>query len=79
MYASLRTNLPREVMGFLDFPFAAASDSVDARRFPRHQEVLRYIQAFAHRFHLHGLVRRGEHQQRHLEGEVAPERSRRCR
>ncbi|XP_066360521.1 flavin-containing monooxygenase FMO GS-OX-like 4 [Miscanthus floridulus] len=57
MYASLRTNLPREVMGFLDFPFAAAPDSVDARRFPRHQEVLRYIQAFARRFHLHGLVR----------------------
>ena len=57
MYASLRTNLPREVMGFLDFPFAAAPDSVDARRFPRHQEVLRYIQAFARRFHLDGLVR----------------------
>lgn len=57
LYASLRTNLPREVMGFLDFPLAAAPDSVDPRRFPRHQEVLRYIQAFARRFHLHGLVR----------------------
>ncbi|PWZ52884.1 Flavin-containing monooxygenase FMO GS-OX-like 4 [Zea mays] len=57
LYASLRTNLPREVMGFLDFPFAAVPDSADARRFPRHQEVLRYIQAFARRFHLDGLIR----------------------
>ncbi|KAF8650499.1 hypothetical protein HU200_063867 [Digitaria exilis] len=59
MYASLRTNLPREVMGFLDFPFVATpgSSSVDARRFPRHEEVLLYIQEFARRFDLYGLVR----------------------
>ena len=25
LYASLRTNLPREAMGFLDFPFAAGA------------------------------------------------------
>ncbi|XP_047093819.1 flavin-containing monooxygenase FMO GS-OX-like 4 [Lolium rigidum] len=57
LYASLRTNLPREVMGFLDFPFAAASSYVDARRFPGHQEVLRYLEDFARRFDLYGLVR----------------------
>ncbi|RLN12667.1 flavin-containing monooxygenase FMO GS-OX-like 4 [Panicum miliaceum] len=57
LYASLRTNLPREVMGFLDFPFAAGPESVDPRRFPRHQEVLRYLQEFARRFHLYGLIR----------------------
>ena len=35
LYASLRTNLPRETMGFLDFPFAAeAPGSADHRRFP---------------------------------------------
>jgi cation diffusion facilitator CzcD-associated flavoprotein CzcO len=57
LYASLRTNLPREVMGFLDFPFSAASSVVDARRFPGHQEVLRYLEDFARRFDLYGLVR----------------------
>ncbi|CAN6312674.1 unnamed protein product [Urochloa humidicola] len=57
LYESLRTNLPREVMGFLDFPFAAVPGSVDARRFPRHEEVLRYIHEFARRFDLSGLVR----------------------
>ncbi|TVU48700.1 hypothetical protein EJB05_08345, partial [Eragrostis curvula] len=57
LYASLRTNLPREVMGFLDFPFAAVPDSVDPRRFPAHQEVLRYIQDYARRFELHQHLR----------------------
>ncbi|TVU31749.1 hypothetical protein EJB05_23447, partial [Eragrostis curvula] len=58
LYASLRTNLPREVMGFLDFPFsAAAAGSADPRRFPGHEEVLRYLEAFARRFDLHRLIR----------------------
>uniref|UniRef100_A0A453NIA3 Flavin-containing monooxygenase n=1 Tax=Aegilops tauschii subsp. strangulata TaxID=200361 RepID=A0A453NIA3_AEGTS len=54
--ASLRTNLPRECMGFLDFPFVAGPDG-DTRRFPGHAEVLRYLQSFARRFDLDGLVR----------------------
>uniref|UniRef100_A0ACD5WQX2 Uncharacterized protein n=1 Tax=Avena sativa TaxID=4498 RepID=A0ACD5WQX2_AVESA len=64
LYASLRTNLPRECMGFLDFPFVAdagagtvSSYSDDPRRYPGHGEVLRYLEAFARRFDLHGLVR----------------------
>ncbi|XP_044980054.1 flavin-containing monooxygenase FMO GS-OX-like 4 [Hordeum vulgare subsp. vulgare] len=57
LYASLRTNLPRECMGFLDFPFVADEGSVDPRRFPGHQEVLRYLEEFARRFHLLGLIR----------------------
>jgi cation diffusion facilitator CzcD-associated flavoprotein CzcO len=59
LYASLRTNLPRETMGFLDFPFAAAAavGSRDPRRFPGHEEVLRYLEAFARRFDLLRLVR----------------------
>jgi cation diffusion facilitator CzcD-associated flavoprotein CzcO len=59
LYASLRTNLPRESMGFLDFPFvaSAATGSADPRRFPGHEEVLRYLEAFARRFDLHRLVR----------------------
>jgi len=58
LYASLRTNLPRETMGFLDLPFAAeAPGSADPRRFPGHEEVLRYLEAFARRFDLLRLVR----------------------
>ncbi|KQJ97746.1 hypothetical protein BRADI_3g32990v3 [Brachypodium distachyon] len=62
LYASLRTNLPREVMGFLDFPFTAPKLSspaaaIDARRFPGHREVLRYLEDFARRFDLCDLVR----------------------
>ncbi|KAG8092498.1 hypothetical protein GUJ93_ZPchr0012g19675 [Zizania palustris] len=57
LYASLRTNLPREVMGFIDFPFVAGAGSADPRRFPGHEEVLRYLEEFASRFDLYGLVR----------------------
>lgn len=42
MYAGLRTNLPREIMSFLEFPFDATflgNWSVDDRRFPVHEEV----------------------------------------
>lgn len=40
MYAGLRTNLPREVMGFLDWPFDAQfPGSQDPRRFCGHAEV----------------------------------------
>ena len=40
MYAKLRTNLPREVMAYTDFPFDdLAGRSQDARRFPSHAEV----------------------------------------
>ncbi|XP_051194798.1 flavin-containing monooxygenase FMO GS-OX-like 4 isoform X2 [Lolium perenne] len=56
LYASLRTNLPRQSMGFFDFPFAAGPDG-DPRTFPGHEEVLRYLREFARRFDLHGLVR----------------------
>ncbi|EFJ23363.1 hypothetical protein SELMODRAFT_175034 [Selaginella moellendorffii] len=57
MYESLRTNLPREVMGFLDYPFVPRRSSRDARRFPGHEEVLDYRESFAVEFGLHGYVR----------------------
>jgi thioredoxin reductase len=53
MYANLRTNLPRELMGFASFPFDSNfKGSMDARRFPVHSEVLAYLNAFAARFDL---------------------------
>lgn len=67
MYAGLRTNLPREVMGYLDFPFDTqfsgapskntSSVSVDSRRFCSHQEVLLYLEAFAEKFDLNRWIR----------------------
>ncbi|XP_073287855.1 flavin-containing monooxygenase FMO GS-OX-like 4 [Primulina huaijiensis] len=60
LYASLRTNLPREVMGFRAFPFSASQKpGRDARRFPGHAEVLEYLKDFADEFGLRDLVRFG--------------------
>eukprot|EP00198_Chlamydomonas_reinhardtii_P014012 XP_001703349.1 flavin-containing monooxygenase [Chlamydomonas reinhardtii] len=61
MYKQLRTNLPREIMSYSDFPFDAAvlgpRYSNDSRRFCGHQEVLGYLEAFADYYQLKPLVR----------------------
>ncbi|KAI9076498.1 hypothetical protein K1719_041484 [Acacia pycnantha] len=58
LYQSLRTNLPREVMGFRDYPFVKREgDGRDGRRFPGHKEVLMYLQDFAAEFGINELVR----------------------
>lgn len=59
LYPTLRTNLPREVMGFRDYPFVVNEDDEgrDPRRFPGHREVLKYLQDFAREFGINELVR----------------------
>ncbi|KAJ0248087.1 Flavin-containing monooxygenase FMO GS-OX5 [Hirschfeldia incana] len=59
VYDSLRTNLPRECMGYRDFPFVPRNDdgSRDPRRYPSHREVLAYLQDFAREFNLGEMVR----------------------
>lgn len=63
MYVGLRTNLPRELMGFTDFPFtpstmeAAGTPSVDPRRFPSHTEVLAYLRAYTKHHNLEKHIR----------------------
>lgn len=60
MYATLRTNLPREVMGFTDFPFDTTQGwSRDKRRFPGHAEVQAYLEAFAEFHKLQNHIRLG--------------------
>ena len=59
VYESLRTNLPREVMGFPSFPFTRAFTN-DARRFCGHEEVRAYLDAYADHHGIRGLVRLGE-------------------
>ncbi|XP_062026007.1 flavin-containing monooxygenase FMO GS-OX-like 2 [Rosa rugosa] len=59
MYQSLRTNLPREIMGFRNYPFAAKGEDEerDPRRFPGHREVLKYLNDFAGEFGICEMVR----------------------
>ncbi|KAJ4841164.1 hypothetical protein Tsubulata_025050 [Turnera subulata] len=58
LYGSLRTNLPREVMGFMDYPFVAPEGrGRDPRRFPGHREVLLYLQDFSREFGIEEMVR----------------------
>uniref|UniRef100_A0A6A7G035 Flavin-containing monooxygenase n=1 Tax=Hirondellea gigas TaxID=1518452 RepID=A0A6A7G035_9CRUS len=47
MYKSLKTNLPKEVMAFPDFPFKAGNDS-----FIHHTEVRSYLDEYAEHYHL---------------------------
>jgi cation diffusion facilitator CzcD-associated flavoprotein CzcO len=47
LYASLRTNLPRELMGLSGFPLAGRVFAGDPRTFPGHEEVLAFLDAFA--------------------------------
>ncbi|KAK9984621.1 hypothetical protein SO802_034146 [Lithocarpus litseifolius] len=58
LYHSLRTNLPRDSMGFSDYPFVAKDDpDRDPRLFPGHREVMMYLQDFAREFGIDELVR----------------------
>jgi cation diffusion facilitator CzcD-associated flavoprotein CzcO len=62
MYQSLRINLPRELMGFQDYPFVAKEEDDeerDPRRFPGHTEVLNYLNGFAREFGISEMVRFG--------------------
>lgn len=58
LYKSLRTNLPRSLMGFLDYPFVVR-DGGDARDYPCHEEVLAFVESFAKDFGLMELIRFG--------------------
>ncbi|KAI0520605.1 hypothetical protein KFK09_008081 [Dendrobium nobile] len=60
LYSSLRTNVPRLLMGFSDYPFPDPEDSFgDPRAFPGHAEILAFIEAFAREEGLLDVVRLG--------------------
>lgn len=56
LYQSLRTNLPRHVMAFIDYPFRLREGG-DQRTFPGHEEVLSFLDDFARDFGLTELIR----------------------
>ncbi|KAG8092516.1 hypothetical protein GUJ93_ZPchr0012g22032 [Zizania palustris] len=57
LYASLRTNLPRELMGFSGFALQGRVFAGDPRTFPGHREVLAFLDAFAEESGVAGHVR----------------------
>ncbi len=60
LYASLRTNLPHDLMAFADFPFEEARDEASTlARFPGHAAVHDYLRRFATRFALQPHIRFG--------------------
>lgn len=62
MYKHLRTNLPREVMGVADFPFDDMfPGSEDPRQYCSHEEVFRYLKAYATHFDILRYVRFSSH------------------
>jgi len=54
IYEGLKTNLPKEIMGFPDFPFAPSDHS-----FLGHQEVAEYLKSYAKHFDLNQVIRLG--------------------
>ncbi|KAE8693783.1 repetitive proline-rich cell wall protein 1-like [Hibiscus syriacus] len=58
LYKSLRANLPRQAMSFLDYPFVK-KEGGDPRTFPGHEEVLRFLDDFARDFGLMKLIQFG--------------------
>jgi len=55
LYFSLRTNLPRQLMSFHDYPFMKSES--DPRMFPGHDEVLRFLDRFVEEFGVKELTR----------------------
>ncbi|XP_023734510.1 flavin-containing monooxygenase FMO GS-OX5 [Lactuca sativa] len=56
LYSSLRTNLPRPLMGFSYYSFEDKSYG-DPRMFPGHEEVLKFLQDFANEFGITEVIR----------------------
>ncbi|PWA76012.1 flavin monooxygenase-like, FAD/NAD(P)-binding domain protein [Artemisia annua] len=56
IYKSLRTNSPRQIMGFSDYMFEG-KEYGDPRMFPGHEEFLRYLEDFAEKFGVRKLIR----------------------
>lgn len=56
LYSSLRTNLPRHLMGFSDYPFNVKKNG-ELNNFPGHEEVLKFLNNFARDFGIFDLIR----------------------
>ena len=60
VYRGLRTNLPKELMAYREFPWPPISENpVEDQSFLTHGEVLDYLQIYKDKFSLHDYIRRG--------------------
>ncbi|XP_027155891.1 flavin-containing monooxygenase FMO GS-OX5-like [Coffea eugenioides] len=57
LYHSLKTNLPRPLMRFWDYPFTVKNKDGVLMDFPGHEEVLQFLNNFAEDFGLVELIR----------------------
>jgi len=57
LYDSLRTNLPRDLMAFMDYSFDSHGGGDDHwERYPHHNLVLEYLKSFSQHFNIHPLI-----------------------
>ncbi|XP_059318259.1 flavin-containing monooxygenase FMO GS-OX5-like isoform X1 [Lycium ferocissimum] len=56
LYKSLRTNLPRQLMSFSDYPFKGEING-KILNFPGHEQVLKFLNEFAEDFGITDLIR----------------------
>nr|XP_045624145.1 flavin-containing monooxygenase FMO GS-OX5-like isoform X2 [Procambarus clarkii] len=56
MYKNLKTNLPKEVMAFPDYPFQSSDSS-----FIHHTEVLKYLESYAEHHKLYPYIKFGHY------------------
>ncbi|XP_066995497.2 uncharacterized protein [Anabrus simplex] len=52
MYKNLRTNIPKEIMAYLDYPFPESNES-----YIHHSEVLKYLENYAKDFDLYQYIK----------------------
>jgi hypothetical protein len=58
LYDSLRTNIPRDLMAFLDYTFDSRGGGDDTwPRFPHHTKVLKYLESFSDHYSLGPHIR----------------------
>lgn len=57
MYKNLKTNLPKEIMAFREFPFSDSNDKSPS--FITHQEVHKYLINYSNAFHLENMIEFG--------------------
>lgn len=58
MYKNLRTNLPKEIMAFREFPFNSDTN-VKSPSFVTHKDVQRYLMSYCNKFDLEKLIQFG--------------------
>lgn len=57
LYRSVRTTIPRKLMGFSDYPFPIGGQNGVPKEFPGHEEVLKFLKNFARDFGIIDHVR----------------------